>query len=192
MTAASTPTLAHAIRCLEDELARQLERAGAVALELRTLRELAGRDLRPAESPLGDVAAPAEPEPAPVASSAVGSGSPALVRPPATGAPADPVVIPKTKKSRSTARAGGSRSSTSSPPAESAGGLPRPATHDCLHCDKSFGSPQGLSLHITRTHPIERKKFDPDAARARAASAMDGDGGISKMNLGGRPKASAA
>lgn len=189
----SEPTLAHAIRCLEDELARQLDRAGAIALELRTLRELSSRDFRPAAiPPAGTV--PAEPEPAAVASQQAGSGS-QVVRPPATGAPADPVKLPATRKetSRSSVRAGGASRSTKRPPADSAppAGIPRPESHDCIHCDKSFPTRQGLSVHIGRTHPIERTPFDPDKARAAAAAAMDGDGGISKMSLG-RPKASAA
>lgn len=187
----TTPTLAHAIRCLEDELARQLDKAGAIALELRTLRELVARGLRPTDQvPVGAV--PAEPEPTEAASSEVGSGSPGLVRPATPDTPADPVRLPKIPKSSSSARSSARpASSTTSPPADDAppAGIARPDTYDCIDCDRSFPTKQGLSLHRTRTHPIEKRPFDPDAARARAAAAMDGDGGISKLALGGRPKA---
>lgn len=162
--------LSSAIQCLEHELGATLDRAAELSLAIRTLR-----DLRPASPSDVESATPAPP------ATAASSG-------PAAPAPSKRRTRTSTKSSAATPAR--SASSSEEPPADSApaGGITRPASHDCAHCDKSFGTPQGLSLHITRVHLIERRPFDPDKARAAAADAAfdqgKGPGRISTMRIG--------
>lgn len=132
-----------AIQCLEDELAKTLDKAAEIDRELRALREL-------------QTTTPRDPS----------DGFPPAVQVPVSpAAPARPAgdTGEVVDVGPDAAPPGGIERPT---PTE-----PDAGDELCLHCLRTFATKRGLNKHITSAHPIKARKFDAQKARDAAAAA---------------------
>jgi hypothetical protein len=165
-----------AIQCLEDELARMLARVDAVTRELNELRRMHAVPLVAPRDPYADLPPEVSRPRLRTVSESTPSTAPASVPVPGGAGtdesrPAEPEPSRTARLVSVSAVTPAEPQSPAGPPARP-GGPATPPEHECAHCPKSFDTRQGLSLHITRVHPIERRPFDPDKARAGAAAAI--------------------
>lgn len=168
----------YAIQCLEYELARKLDEVEAMGRELAELRRL--NDLRESSPPAFTVT------PAPALSAPTEAGAGVGVDPESRIAKAWAIGDPTPAELAELADVCRKVAEHIEPDPAPPEGIVRPVElFMCTHCGKSFSRQNGLSRHLSQSHPIEHRSFDPDKARAAAAEAAYNDG---IPRGGGRPK----